>query len=174
MEQELRLYLEWQLSVDLTTLCDFERCVHHDFAGPGPYPTVVLPQTAPAPFTHSSNPSPSHSLPPFAACVGLPSQDPLVIPGPRSHTHPHPRYPRGLSFGLDLFGVVSLPSNTSPFSIPPKLSDLALIYLASYFVLCTPLRYLFNLIMCEPSSQPIVSKSGIYFRLKRSRIMCNV
>lgn len=31
--------------------------VRHDFAGPGPYPTVMLPQTAPARFAHSANPS---------------------------------------------------------------------------------------------------------------------
>jgi hypothetical protein len=36
-------YLERQLNVDPSTLRDFESHVCHDFAGPGPYPTVVLP-----------------------------------------------------------------------------------------------------------------------------------
>jgi hypothetical protein len=35
--------------IDPSTL---ESRVRHDFAGPEPHPTVVLPQTAPAPFTH--------------------------------------------------------------------------------------------------------------------------
>jgi hypothetical protein len=34
MECEMCSYLEWQLNVDLSTLC--ESCVHHNFAGPGP------------------------------------------------------------------------------------------------------------------------------------------
>ncbi|KAI9441062.1 hypothetical protein BJY52DRAFT_1378162, partial [Lactarius psammicola] len=36
------LYLEWQLNIDPSTLHDFESRVRHDFAGPWPYPTVVL------------------------------------------------------------------------------------------------------------------------------------
>jgi hypothetical protein len=38
MEHEMCSYLEWQLNVDLLTLNDFESCVHHNFAGPGPSP----------------------------------------------------------------------------------------------------------------------------------------
>jgi hypothetical protein len=37
-------YPERQLNVDLTTLRDFRTRVQHDFAGPGPYPPMVLPQ----------------------------------------------------------------------------------------------------------------------------------
>ena len=81
MEREMCSYLEWQLNVDPTTLRDFESRVRHDFAGPGPYPTVVLPQTNPAPFAHSANPSSSNSIPSFTARVSLPKDAP-VIPAP--------------------------------------------------------------------------------------------
>ena len=54
MEREMCSYLEWQLNVDPTTLCDFQARVQLDFAGPGPYPSMVLPQPAPAPFSHQS------------------------------------------------------------------------------------------------------------------------
>ena len=37
MEREMCSYLEWQLSIDPSTLHDFQACVQHDFAGPGPY-----------------------------------------------------------------------------------------------------------------------------------------
>jgi len=37
MEWEMCLYLEWQLSVDPSTLRDFQAHVQHDFAGPGLY-----------------------------------------------------------------------------------------------------------------------------------------
>jgi hypothetical protein len=52
MEREMCSYLEWQLNVDPSTLRDFQSCVQQDFAGPGPYPAMVLPQPALAPFAH--------------------------------------------------------------------------------------------------------------------------
>ncbi|KAH9057673.1 hypothetical protein EDB87DRAFT_1578552 [Lactarius vividus] len=85
MEREMCSYLEWQLNVDPSTLRDFESRVRHDFAGPGPYPSVVLPQTAPAPFAHSANPS--SSIPSFTARVSLPKDAP-VIPSPPIASYP--------------------------------------------------------------------------------------
>ncbi|KAH9057073.1 hypothetical protein EDB83DRAFT_2316050 [Lactarius deliciosus] len=85
MEREMCSYLEWQLNVDPSTLRDFESRVRHDFAGAGPYPTVVLPQTAPAPFAHSANPS--SSIPSFTARVSLPKDAP-VIPSPPIASYP--------------------------------------------------------------------------------------
>jgi hypothetical protein len=38
MERKMCSYLEWQLNIDLSTLHDFESCVHHNFVGPGPSP----------------------------------------------------------------------------------------------------------------------------------------
>jgi hypothetical protein len=52
MEREMCSYLEWQLNVDWSTLCDFQSCVQQDFAGPGPYPAMALPQPALALFAH--------------------------------------------------------------------------------------------------------------------------
>ncbi|KAI0026837.1 hypothetical protein K488DRAFT_91802, partial [Vararia minispora EC-137] len=50
MEREMCSYLEWQLNVDPDVLREFQARVKHDFAGPGPYPPLVLPQdVAPAP-----------------------------------------------------------------------------------------------------------------------------
>src|SRR5260221_310874 len=49
MEREMCSYLEWQLSVDPLMLRDFQARVRHEFAGPCPYLTTVLPQPAPAP-----------------------------------------------------------------------------------------------------------------------------
>jgi len=70
-------YLEWQLNVDPTTLRDSQAHVQHNFAGPGPYPPTVLPQPAPAPFTHQSSmgnisSSTGTSIPAFAPCIPLP------------------------------------------------------------------------------------------------------
>lgn len=48
--------------------------VRHDLAGPGPCPTVVLPQSTPAPFAHCANPSSSISS--FMTLVSL---DPVSI-----------------------------------------------------------------------------------------------
>jgi len=92
MEREMCSYLEWQLNVDPTTLRDFQARVQHDFAGPGPYPPTVLPQPAPAPFTHQSstgniNSSTGTSIPAFAPRVPLPKDAP-VIPSPSIRTYP--------------------------------------------------------------------------------------
>ena len=54
MEREMCCDLEWQLNVDPMTLRDFQVRVQLDFAEPGPYPPMVLPQPAPAPFSHQS------------------------------------------------------------------------------------------------------------------------
>ena len=48
--------------------------VRHDLAGPGPCPTVILPQSMPAPFAHCVNPSSSISS--FMTLVSL---DPVSI-----------------------------------------------------------------------------------------------
>ncbi|KAL4079276.1 hypothetical protein J3A83DRAFT_4086288 [Scleroderma citrinum] len=45
MEREMCQYLEWELNVDPATLKEFEEMVRKDFAGPGPYPTYILPST---------------------------------------------------------------------------------------------------------------------------------
>jgi hypothetical protein len=47
MEREMCSYLEWQLSVDPTALCDFQARVQLDFTGPAPYPPKVLPSQHP-------------------------------------------------------------------------------------------------------------------------------
>jgi hypothetical protein len=92
MEREMCSYLEWQLNVDPTTLRDFQTRVQADFAGPGPYPPMVLPQPAPAPFSHQStgnniNSSTGGSIPAFASRVPL-SKDAPVIPSPSIRTYP--------------------------------------------------------------------------------------
>jgi hypothetical protein len=66
MEREMCSYLEWQLNVDPSTLRDFQNRVQRDFAGPGPYPPMVLPQPVPAPFAHQSNTSSTAPTPAFA------------------------------------------------------------------------------------------------------------
>jgi hypothetical protein len=86
MEREMCSYLEWQLNVEPTTLRDFQSRVQHDFAGPGPYPAVVLPQPAPAPFTHQSA-SNSSSIPSFTPRVPMPKDAP-VVPSPSIPTYP--------------------------------------------------------------------------------------
>ncbi|KAF8500503.1 hypothetical protein F5888DRAFT_1881058 [Russula emetica] len=114
-EGEIRSYLEWQLNVDPTTLHDFQARVQQDFAGPGPYPPMVLPQPAPAPFSHQStgnniNPSMgSSSIPAFASCVPL-SKDAPVIPSPSIRTS---RYPRGLPLCLDLSCIIGFTARRS-------------------------------------------------------------
>src|SRR5258708_3574228 len=37
MEWEMCSYLEWQLSINPSTLCDFQACVQYNFASPGLY-----------------------------------------------------------------------------------------------------------------------------------------
>lgn len=92
MEREMCSYLEWQLNVDPTTLRDFQARVQLDFAGPGPYPPMVLPQPAPAPFSHQStgnniNSSTGSSIPAFTSRGHL-SKDAPVIPSPAIRTYP--------------------------------------------------------------------------------------
>ncbi|KAI9428698.1 hypothetical protein BJY52DRAFT_1200836 [Lactarius psammicola] len=55
---------------------DFESRVHHDFTDPRLYPTVVLLLHLPG-----VNPSPSNSIPSFAAHVSL-LKDTPVVPSP--------------------------------------------------------------------------------------------
>jgi len=81
-----------------TTLRDFQARVQLDFASPGFYPPMVLPQPAPAPFSHQSlgnniNSSTGSSIPAFVSPVPL-SKDAPVIPSPPIRTCPSPpRYP---------------------------------------------------------------------------------
>jgi hypothetical protein len=102
MEREMCSYLEWQLNVDPTTLRDFQARVQLDFAGQGPYPPMVLPQPAPAPFSHQSTgnniltqvrvPLFRRSLPAYPC----PKMRPL-FPVPRfEHTPHHPPIPQRL------------------------------------------------------------------------------
>jgi hypothetical protein len=42
MEREMCSYLEWELTVDSSTLKRFEAMVKKDFNGPGPYPTTYV------------------------------------------------------------------------------------------------------------------------------------
>ena len=95
-------YLEWELNIDLATLKEFEEMVCKDFAGPGPYPTYILPPTkksSPLPTTIpfaatpcGISPSPSnkqryqsppkmHYLPPM-----LSFSSPLETPSPTYST----------------------------------------------------------------------------------------
>lgn len=64
MQREMCSYLEWQLSVEPKILKEFEDKVCRDFAGPEPYPPIVLPQPAPSPFAHPGASS-STSIPSF-------------------------------------------------------------------------------------------------------------
>ncbi|KAF8500141.1 hypothetical protein F5888DRAFT_1610407, partial [Russula emetica] len=84
MEREMCSYLEWQLNVDPTTLRDFQARVQQDFAHPGPYPPMVLPQPAPASFSHQStgnNINSSTGSSSIASRVPL-SKDAPVTPSP--------------------------------------------------------------------------------------------
>jgi hypothetical protein len=119
MEREMCSYLEWQLNVDPTTLRDFQARVQLDFAGPGPYPPMVLPQPAPAAFSHQNtgnniNSSTGSSIPAFASRVPL-SKDAPVIPSPRNSNIPliTPRYPRGLPLGLDFSRVIGIAADAA-------------------------------------------------------------
>ena len=80
---------------DPTTLCDFKSHICHNFAGPGPYPTVVLPQTNPAPFVvwplsppslapPSALPGSSHPVP-LPLCTFL-APLPTLLPPPSPHS----------------------------------------------------------------------------------------
>src|SRR5882762_6006342 len=61
-------FLEWQLNIDPSTLPDFELQVHCNFAGPGPYPPIVLPQPS-SPFHASA--SSCMAIPSFGHCTSL-------------------------------------------------------------------------------------------------------
>jgi hypothetical protein len=119
MEREMCSYLEWQLNVDPTTLRDFQARVQLDFAGPGPYPPMVLPQPAPAPFSHQStgnniNSSTGSSIPAFASRGSLVERRTRYSQSidPKHTPHP-PRYPRGLPLGLDLSRVIGIAADAA-------------------------------------------------------------
>ncbi|KAI6007711.1 hypothetical protein F5J12DRAFT_905565 [Pisolithus orientalis] len=80
MEREMCQYLEWELNVDPSTLCEFETMVRRDFVGMGPFPTYVLPSTKKSTPPPSTNPfAPQHSN---------------FIPPPPHAAHRHPSPPR--------------------------------------------------------------------------------
>ena len=91
MEREMCSYLEWQLNVNPSTLRDFSNCIQQDFAGPSPYPPMVLPQPALVLFMHQSSSSATSgsgsAMPLLAPCVPMP-KDALVIPSPSIPTYP--------------------------------------------------------------------------------------
>lgn len=124
MEREMCSYLEWQLNVDPTTLRDFESRVRHDFAGPGPYPTVVLPQTAPAPFTHSTNPIPSTSIPSFTTRVSLPKDAPVIPSPPITYPSSPPDTPEA-SHSASTSPASSVSPQTPPDAHGPGLVKVA-------------------------------------------------
>jgi len=64
MEKEACQYLERELNVDPTTLKEFKEMVRKDFAGPGSYPTCILPLT-------KKSTTPSSDTPSFAPTCGL-------------------------------------------------------------------------------------------------------
>ena len=103
-------YLERQLNVDPSTVRDFENRVHHDFAGSGPYPTIVLPQTIPPAYPLSARGSLSKGAPvipsPSIACPSI------------AYPSSPPRYLRGFPLCLDFTCVVGVTSNASRCACP--------------------------------------------------------
>ena len=71
-----------RLNIDPATLRDFESCACHDFTGPGPYPTVMLP--------HPSTPSlcPPCTLPLWATSECRTALDPLCTRMPPAESSP--------------------------------------------------------------------------------------
>ncbi|KAF9243147.1 hypothetical protein BU15DRAFT_86565 [Melanogaster broomeanus] len=101
MEREMCQYLEWELNVDPVTLREFEVMIRRDFAGPGPYPTYILPSTTKATPPPTANPFASSST------TG-PSPSPSS--GQRYPSPPKPAYP--------------LPTNpSSAYMTPPTTPD---------------------------------------------------
>ncbi|THH16171.1 hypothetical protein EW146_g4417, partial [Bondarzewia mesenterica] len=106
MEREMCSYVEWQLNVEPQVLRDFEAKVRRNFAGPGPYPPIVLPQPSPSTFSnhrihihHDSflRPAhvPTHCLVLLHAHRPHPSTQPahLVPPPPPTPPPPLPQAP---------------------------------------------------------------------------------
>ncbi|EIW80626.1 hypothetical protein CONPUDRAFT_82776 [Coniophora puteana RWD-64-598 SS2] len=95
MEREMCQYLDWELNVDPVTLQEFEAMIRKDFAGPGPYPTYILPSpskaTPPPPSTvfPSSTPTPG----PTSSSSSTPSPSPYApqrYPSPPKPVRPSP------------------------------------------------------------------------------------
>jgi len=81
MVRQMCSYLEWQLNVDPSTLRDFESQVRRDFAGPGPYSPIVLPQPSLSPFHTGA--SSSTSIPSFGHRTSLPKPtQPAIVSNP--------------------------------------------------------------------------------------------
>lgn len=138
MEREMCSYLEWQLNVEPKILKEFEDKVCRDFAGPGPYPPIVLLQPAPSPFAHPGA-SLSTSIPSFGHRTSSPkpvlvaiaanqtmSSSSLSIPDtpPSSHstsTSPassaSPPTPPDSHAPYDQVKIVSASANSSTFSL---------------------------------------------------------
>jgi hypothetical protein len=98
MEREMCQYLDWELSVEPSTLKELEdiMIVRKDFAGPGPSPTYVL-QTISKLAATSANPFPA--IAPNTSTSPNPSFGPrqasplkFTPPSPSIPTHPEKAY----------------------------------------------------------------------------------
>ncbi|KAH7927453.1 hypothetical protein BV22DRAFT_1007019 [Leucogyrophana mollusca] len=127
MEREMCQYLEWELNVEPVTLKDFEEMVRKDFAGPGPYPTYILPSTSKTtppsttiPFPPSStNPTPAPSYgqrypsPPKPAYPPPPVTQSAYMTPPTTPDTPSPSYSASTS-----------PASSASPPTPPGVEDL--------------------------------------------------
>ncbi|EGO00719.1 hypothetical protein SERLA73DRAFT_178625 [Serpula lacrymans var. lacrymans S7.3] len=104
MEREMCQYLDWELNVDPVTLKEFEEMVRKDFAGPGPYPTYILP-----PSSKTSPPSTSNPFPPANT-----STSPIPSFGHRYPSPPKPPYPPPSTNTSSTYSPPATPDTPSP------------------------------------------------------------
>lgn len=115
MEREMCSYLELQLNIEPKNLKGFEDKVCRDFAGPGPYPPIVLPQPAPSPFAHPGASS-STSIPSFGALHVATQTSTCRHRRQPDHVLPIPvntRYPIILALHFHLTCFVGLATHTT-------------------------------------------------------------
>jgi hypothetical protein len=128
MEREMCSYLDWELTVDIPILTNFETMVKRDFRTPGPYPTYSLQMVS-----RKATASPCHSSPPNTSTSPIPAfshrhpspPKPLQPPPPGSAAAPYGSPPATPDTPSSCTSTITSPASTASPTTPAGIVDLS-------------------------------------------------